>query len=495
MMVTIPEWPWRTVLRIAVGRDARVWLVGGAVRDILLHRTVHDWDFAVDRDALGLARAVADEMDGAYYALDADRDTGRVLVSDPAGGNLVLDFAGLRGPDLRTDLCKRDFTINALAVDPEGCLIDPTGGLLDLTAGRIRSASQAAFSDDPLRMLRAIRVAVELQFAVDTRTFVRIRQRAVQLSRVSPERLRDELMRLLALPRAGAALQCADDLGLLVHVLPEATILARVPQSPPHRFDAWKHTLTVVDTVQILVDVVAGRGRSVELADAPHAAHNSLSAALRPFMEHLQEHLLVDVGGGYNRAGLLKLAALLHDVGKPDTAKRDQDGTVHFYDHGPVGACIAAARLRGLRYSGAAVERVERIVRAHLRPSHLARSEKVTRRAIYRYFRALGDAGIDVALLSLADHMATWGPNLEANRLDRRLDVVVALFSGYFDRFDECIAPPPLVTGRDLLDEVRLPPGPEVGRTLERIREAQVTGEVRTREEALALARRVAPTS
>jgi poly(A) polymerase len=494
VMISVPSWPWKTVLRLAAERNVRVWLVGGAVRDILLHRSVHDWDFAVDRDALGLARSVANVLDGAYYPLDASRDTGRTLVGDPSGAHPVLDFAGLRGPDLRTDLSKRDFTINALAIDRDGVLLDPTGGLLDLEAGRLRAASQSAFSDDPLRLLRAIRVAGELHFAIEAETLASIRLQAPLLGQVSPERLRDELMRLVGLTCAGAALQRAGDLGLLTHVVPELTLLSGVLQSSPHRFDVWKHTLIVVDSVQNMMSVVQGRERSGELGDAPNAAWESLSTGLGPYADRLREHLSAGVGGGHDRASLLKLAALMHDVGKPGTREMDQDGAVHFHDHGPVGARIAAARLRALRFSGAASEHVRKVVGAHLRPAHLARCETVTRRAIYRYFRALGDAGIDVALLGLADHLATWGPNLRIDRWDRRLGVAVTLLSGYFETFDERVAPKSLLTGRDLLDELGLPPGPELGRMIEQIREAQIVGEVNTREEALVLARCIART-
>ena len=246
----------------------------------------------------------------------------------------------------------------------------------------------------------------------------------------------------------------------------------------------------VVDALEGVVAAVAGRevGPCV-LADVPPAAWGDLARVLGQFASDVTAHLAVETNGGRNRALLLKMAALLHDVGKPETWSQGEDGRIHFYNHEPVGARIAATRLQALRFGRDEVKRVHVMVEGHLRPAHLARAEKVTRRAVYRYFRATGDAGVEVALLSLADRLATWGPHLQEYRWPRHLEVAEMLLTHYLERYEETIAPPPLVTGHDLMAELGLEPGPEIGRLLEALREAQAAGEVGTREEALALAR------
>jgi len=522
-IVHLPDWPWQTVHRLAERRGVRVWPVGGGVRDALLGRPVHDWDFAVDRDALGLARAVADALNGAYYPLDAERGAGRVILVAADGVRLELDFAALRGADLEADLFARDFTINAMALDERGALVDPTGGRADLEARRLRATSERAFRDDPVRLLRAVRVEAELGCEIEPRTAAWLRRDAPLLAVPAAERVRDEFVRVMAMDGAAIPLQRLDELGLLSHVVPELEPLKGVTQSPPHRFDVWRHTLLAVDTLEgvvAAVTTVGGLSRARErrletpptarerrletpptarerrletppTAGVPSAAWGELARVLAQFAGNVTAHLAVEISGGRDRAVLLKLAALLHDIGKPETWSQDEDGRIHFYDHEPVGARMVAERLRALRFSRDEVERARVMVREHLRPAHLACAERITRRAVYRYFRATDDAGVEVALLSLADHLATWGPHLQEQRWARRLEVAETLLAHYFEHHEETVAPPPLVTGHDLMAALGLPEGPEVGRLLEALREAQAAGEVRTREEALALARRL----
>jgi putative nucleotidyltransferase with HDIG domain len=520
---------------LARERGARVWLVGGAVRDLLLERPVHDWDFCVDRDALGLARAAADELGGAYFPLDAERGAGRVILSAAEQPWQALDFAALRGSDLEADLGVRDFTVDALALDDAGALIDPTGGQADLAARRVRATGESAFQDDPVRLLRAVRMEAELGFQIEPRTAEWIRRDASLLARPSAERVRDEFVRLLALPGAAAHLYRLDELGLLSPVFPELASLKGVTQSPPHRFDVWHHTLLVLDVLEGVIAAVTGASHSwtkapasVQTAPAPAqtapapvpgasyaepaslrapserdpgTAHRGVSADIPPaawgdlartlgqFATDVRAHLAVELSSGRDRTLLLKLAALLHDVGKPQTCSQDEDGRIHFHNHEPVGARIAADRLQALRFSRDEIDRAWVIIGQHLRPAHLARAGQVTGRAVYRYFRATGCGGVDVVLLALADHLATWGPNLDEQRWAQRLEVAETLLIHWFERHEETVAPPPLLTGDDLMAELGLEPGPQIGRLLEAVREAQAAGEVHSREEALALAR------
>jgi putative nucleotidyltransferase with HDIG domain len=449
---------------------------------------------------------VADTLDGAYFPLDEERGTGRALLTEPDGSRIELDFALLRGADLEADLLARDFSINAMALDDGDNLIDPTGGQADLAARRIRATHEDAFQDDPVRLLRAVRMEAELSTTIEAahiapKTETWMQRDAALLALPSPERVRDEFVRLLALPGAAHHLERLDEFGLLVHTVTELESLKGVAQSPPHRFDVWQHTLLIVDTLEGVLTTVTGK-ETVEgkpnqpadpptLAGVPRAAWGDIARTLCQFAPDVRTHFAVEVTTGRDRALLLKLAALLHDVGKPKTQSQDENGHFHFYNHEPVGAQIATARLQELRFSRDEIERMRVLVGQHLRPAHLARSERVTRRAIYRYFRATGCAGVDVVLLSLADHLAMWGPNLQEERWTRRLEVAQTLLTHCFEHYEETVDPPPLLSGNDLMASLALESGPRIGRLLEAIREAQAAGEISTREEALGLARRL----
>jgi tRNA nucleotidyltransferase/poly(A) polymerase len=205
-------------IRLALPAGVPVYLVGGAVRDALLGRTVHDLDFAVPADALNTARRLADQIGAAYYPMDSERDIARlVLVLADEGERYVIDFAAYQGPDLESDLRNRDFTINALAVDvrqPQA-LLDPLGGLADLLGKRLRACSPASFQADPLRILRAVRQAAALNLKIVPESLALMRQAVARLPDVSVERLRDEFFRIIDGSQPATALRALEMLGVL----------------------------------------------------------------------------------------------------------------------------------------------------------------------------------------------------------------------------------------------------------------------------------------
>lgn len=489
--VRVPEWPWRIVHNLADRRGVNVWLVGGAVRDLLLGRPVHDWDFVADHDALALARATGDALDGYFFPLDEERGTARVVLATGETPHVELDFAILRGADLEADLADRDFTINAMAVSPDHRLIDPVAGLRDLKAGLIRATHGEVFNDDPVRLLRAVRLEAELAFELEPQTETWVRGKAPLVRQPAPERLRDEVARGMAVPGVSAFIRRLDELRLVQHLLPELVLLQDLPQSPPSRFDVWEHTLRAADAVDGLVATVTGAplpAGSWPLDDVPAFAWVELTRTLGRFAKGISEHLAVELCDHRDRLLLLRLAALLHEIGKPHT-RSAKNGRSRFHGHQSDGARRAISRMQALRFSREESRRVGAMIGAHLRPAQLARETDVTRRAVYRYFRDTGDVGADTVFLSLADHLATCGPDLQADRWRHRLDVAQVLLYHYFEVPDRAIRPQLPIDGHDLMHALDLQPGPEIGRLLEVVREAVAAGDVKTREEALKLAR------
>jgi len=475
-----------TVKQICAERNIRAWLVGGAVRDLLLGREVHDWDVAVERDAIRLARATADRLNADVYVLDADLDVARVLV-----GDTMIDFARLRDADLDRDLAGRDFTINALAIDlnqPDR-IIDRFNGQADLEEGIIRAIDETSFTNDPVRLLRAVRQSASLAMAIDPQTAGWIKTHAALIATAPAERVRDELNKTLQEGDAADNLLLLDAFGLLSHLLPEVFALKGVTQSLPHHWDVYEHTRRVIDALELLGTRWLGFDQSDEsaimLPMIPDFVWDSIFLNLPQYSDALRAHLGADA-----RWLLLKWTALLHDIGKPLTKTVEDDGRTRFFGHEDLGAQLAGERLRALRFSNDEIERVTGIIGGHMRPHWLAESP-LTRRAMYRFFRDTKDYGVDILLLSMADHLATHGPDTDLHRWVERLGLISQMFDVYFSRHEEVVAPPPLVNGNDIMRELGLPPGKQIGVILEAIREAQASGEVVTKEEALAVARRV----
>ncbi|MCD6290226.1 MAG: HD domain-containing protein [Anaerolineae bacterium] len=479
------------VLRFAIERRQDVWLVGGAVRDRLLQRETHDLDFLVRADAAELARQLADHFKGKFYWLDEARDYGRALLPEEGGHRLlIVDVAPVRPSGLDDDLRARDFTVNAMAVRvrPEGSgdLIDPLGGLEDLRRGILRLASEQALSADPIRLLRAPRLASELGLRIAAETARSIRRDAHLLRLASAERVRDELWRMIGRPGCASAVRLLHYLDLLAVALPEAAALVGIEQGPPHHWDVFEHTLQAMAAVDRLLSLILSGGRPKD------AVESLMWDFLSRHAGSLRAHLLVSVGHGRRRAGWLRWLALTHDWGKARTRQVEPDGRIRFLRHDRVGAQLVRDRLNALRFSRGEVARLSRMVRHHMRPLSLTRpGTQPSGRAVYRFFRDMEDAGVDLLLFALADSRATFGPDLSLEDWRAQVDQTVSLLTDWFDRPTESVRPVPLLDGRLLMERLGMAPGPELGRLLEAVREAQAVGEVRSREEALALARRL----
>jgi tRNA nucleotidyltransferase/poly(A) polymerase len=463
-------------------QETQAYLVGGCVRDRLLGRPVYDLDIAVAGGGLRLARRLANRFGGAYYPLDENRGTGRAILDDRRGGHLVVDIAELRGIDLAADLADRDFSINALAANvrtPEE-IIDLHGGMDDLHARIIRPVSEASVRNDPLRALRAIRQAAELGFALapEAESLLRRDGPAIVSPTVAGERIRDELVRLLVLPHSAGSFVRLDDLGLLTVILPELEPLRRLPQPPPHCLDVLPHSLKTVDCLEQILDDLEqdGAGQALE--------------PLGTFAGRLRAHFARMTSETRPRLVTLKLAALLHDTGKARAYIEDEapsQGRIRFIGHDQIGAEIVEEALRRLRFSTAEVRLGKAIARHHMRPLLLAGQKSVSSRAVYRFYRDTEQAGVDLLILALADHLATYAPGTGESPWSHLLSLAVRMLADYWERSAERVSPPALLDGHDLQHQFGLQPGPHIGELLEAVREAQVSGQVRTRDEALAL--------
>jgi poly(A) polymerase/tRNA nucleotidyltransferase (CCA-adding enzyme) len=444
-----------TDLRDALtGLDRPVYIVGGAVRDALLGRPLKDLDLAVPDGGAALARRIANRMGGAFFPLDSARDVGRALL-DTGHGRLVLDVARFRGADLYADLADRDFTINAMAADLRAdldLLIDPLNGEQDARAKVIRRCGPQSLADDPVRCLRAVRLSAQLGMRIEPATVQDVRRYAPLLADASPERVRDELFRLLALPQAAAALRAAAAVGLIAPVLPGLH----------HTGAAWTRGLGVIAHLASVTAAVSGA-----YSDNLTASFGIglLVMQLGRFEPQLRAHFEAAWPNDRPHQALLALIALLYTAGLP-----------------PLDSDRAAA----LRLSSDERARAAQVMRG---TGAMLALDAGDRRVLHRFWRDAGPAGVDMCLLSAVDFLAAAGNTLDQDAWLAVVAHVCALLDAYFNHFTEIVAPPPLLDGLELMRALDVAPGPAVGALLAAVREAQAAGEVRTADEALALAR------
>ena len=476
-------------------QDIQSYVVGGFVRDVLLGRDTADIDIAVAADALEIAPRVATALGGKYVPLDRINRVGRVILVDKGEsstkGQWKLDFSTVKGT-IEQDLAQRDFTIDAIAVDlsqlgkdyTDVPLIDPFNGWNDLHQGAIRTVAETAFESDAARLLRAVRLAAELGFSIDKETEALIRRQSYLIARVAGERVRDELLRLLAIPQAEQLLPYLDKLGLITAMIPELAQAKGVEQPKEHFWNVFDHSLKTVIAVDFLLR--QGAWPKDSGSGEKHTSEEVLAAT--PWSAELAQHFALEVSSGSTRRLLLKLAALLHDIAKPQTKAIDAQGRMRFLGHAKEGAAITATILERLRFSAKEVKLVETMVRYHLRPGQMGQNELPSPRAIYRYFRDTEEAGIDILFLSLADHLATRGPQLNMAQWQEHSRIVNYVLTQRFEQA-ALVVPPKLVDGHDLINIFGMSPGPKIGEFLEQVHEAQASGEVATREEALSYIR------
>jgi poly(A) polymerase len=468
------------ISHILTEQGIKSYLIGGLVRDMLLGRDTADIDIAVAADALEVAPKVAMALGGKYVLLDEINGVGRVVLSH-GDAKWELDFSTIKG-GIEQDLARRDFTIDAMAIELENFirqpqspdLIDPFQGFTDLRKGVIRAVTETAFSSDPVRLLRAVRLAAELDFNIDSETEALIRRDGQLIASVPGERVREELLRLLAVSQGGQFLAYLDELGLLTTLIPELTQLKGVEQPKEHFWDVFEHSIQTVGAVDFLL----------RQGEWEHAEEEEVLAAI-PWSPELKEHFDREVSGGSTRGLLLKLTALLHDTAKPQTKTIEESGRMRFLGHAKEGAEIVTGIMERLRFSTKEIKLVEVMVRHHLRPTQMSNEGLPTRRAIYRYFRDTEEAGIDILFLSLADHLATRGKQLDLAKWREHAQMVAYILAQHFEE-ESLTVPPKLIDGHDLISLFGLNPGPKIGEILEAVREAQAAGEVNCRDEALA---------
>ena len=455
--------------RRALAGEPDVWIAGGAVRDAALGREVTDLDLAVGGDPERVAKSVADAEDGFAFELSAEFATWRAVARDRSW---QVDATALRGETIAADLAARDFTLGAVAVPLAGGEpIDPFGGIADLERRRLRAVGVETFREDPLRLLRAVRLAADLGLEVDPETASLARSQASLAADPAGERQLAELRRLLGGPDPLRALALLDELELTAVVLPEVEALRGVEQGPNHHLDVLGHTLAVLE-------------RTLEVeADLERFAGERAADARALLAEPLADEM--------SRGTALRFGALFHDIAKPQT-KGERDGWVTFVGHDSVGAEVIGGICRRLRASGKLTRHLQALTLHHLRLGFMVHEKPLPPRRVHEYLRATEPVAADVTLLTVADRLSArgGGPFATEEAIQAHLDLARQMLDAALDWHRDG-PPAPLLRGDELASELGIAPGPELGDLMAELEAAQYAGEVSTREQAIERARRL----
>lgn len=496
----------------------QAYLVGGSLRNILLGEACVDWDIATSGDVPMLTRRLADKLGGHYVYLHAKASRVVVALTNEEGKkqDLIFDISPLKGTTLEHDLRQRDFTINAIAaplndvvqylenIGVEGrpvesrnvvvplagtthympSFIDPLHGIADLKARRLKAVDSDAFRHDPLRMLRAVRLMGRYQLSMDSWTQGLLIRDASLLPTVASERIHDELYAILEPDGATERLRFLDAHGLLTVLIPEFIPARGMAQPSPHYWDVLEHSLETVGMLEHLATLLQQQPEEIGQSPLECSGPDNLTEIRMLLQEAEQQGIFQPT---QLTAPRMKLAALLHDIGKPATYSTDEEGLVHFYGHPQVGVPIAQQVMKRLSASTQDRRLVQQVVGHHMRPGQVGQTGPLTPRAIRRYFVDLGPIGIAVAVFSLADHLATCGPQPLTSAWERHVAVVCQLLIQYI-RHRESILPALIITPEELMRRLKLSPGPHIGYLLECLAEAQAEGLIHSKEEAFWLA-------
>lgn len=447
------------------------YLCGGTVRDLLLQRPIHDIDLVLSHSVIDVAKKFAASMRRPYFVMDRERRVVRVVCET---GN--WDLTGFRNGSIEGDLKKRDFTVNAMAIlwddfypsRSTARVIDPFSGQDDMNRRLVRPVDEVSLSDDPLRILRAFRIAAELNFEMDPSVTVQMDQVHDSITRVAEERITEELDRILLQPEAARVWKALGERPVFDSLFPELKPMKGCEQGGYHHLDVWEHSVEALAKLETL-----------------------LSSLSEHFPEHeapLQEYLN-SVAGTLDRRRLLKWAILLHDMGKPQTRELREEGRWKFHGHEHTGEELAEGFLKRLKFAKKDAQVICLLINQHLRPLQFFNQVERSPDDFFRFFRKLGTEALGAILVAYGDIAASRGPLANPARNHEFLILAQDLLLFYFKVYYPAVNTPELVKGRDLMAVLQMKPGPDMGQLLKEIRELQLSGALQSREQALDYAR------
>lgn len=439
--------------------DNEIYVVGGTVRDFLMGKSSYDRDLiVVDEDAKSFSQKVAEFFDGVFIPLDEENKIYRIVLKDKKN---FLDITNPIGGNLEEDIMRRDITINAIAVNiktgeiPSFCEF----GIQDIQNKIIREIKEENFTDDPLRMLRVYRFYANLGFEISPELLNITKKHASLINKPAKERIEYELMKLFDGEFAAQALLKMDESEILEIIFPFVKELKQVPPNLHHHLDLFNHSIETVNQVQKFYEI------------SP---------------KEVQEHLKKVDFGGFSRLAHLKLAALMHDIGKFSTWTIEPDtGRHRFIKHEDVGAKLAIPILKKMCFSNKQIDYISYIIKKHMYPTAVVSAPELNDKVMMRYVRKSADNAIDTIIIAKADRVSAQGPEITKELVEENITLLDKLLRFYLNTKETLTPLPKLIDGREVMSILNINPSPVLGKILNELHEAQISGDILTKDDAV----------
>lgn len=457
--------PHISLIKELIPDNAKAYLVGGYVRDFLLGIKTYDADYAlIGVDTIEFTKLFAKKIKGHFVLLDKENEIARVVLSDKIHS---VDFAKCVGGAIEKDLARRDFSINAMAYDIKTeTLIDMFEGQKNLHQKIVKIFDEQNIFDDPLRILRAYRFASKYDFEIEpkSKNILDKNYKLMTSKNIAKERIQTEFLKLLEGKNSAKILLDMRNNGFLYEIFEELAEQEKIPKNSHHHLDLIHHSIETV-----------------------HQLENLIEQEPDWICEFVQKDFIT----GISRLAFLKLAALLHDIGKPQTWEIEAStGRHRFIRHDEIGAKMALKMLKKLKYSNSQAKYIEKLIQHHIYPSHLLRSD-TTEKALNRMFRRLENETVDVLLLAKADRLSARGCEISDEIVKENIKGLELLLEKY-KLSQETLKPlEKLLSGNEIMELLNINEGKELGRIIKDLHEAQLSGDVISKEDAISFIKNV----